>query len=108
MDPVKNTHRISLKLIDTPPSFLTFQAFLLDKEATNLSPRTLEFYEQKLTPFLEFLGKRGVAEVDDNQLDRRQSLPGVSQASRAVARRYPRLLSGRKGVLPLAVCRRRD
>ena len=39
----ENTHRVFVELIETPPSFLTRQAFLLDKEAANISPRSLRF-----------------------------------------------------------------
>lgn len=64
MEKAEYTQRIFLKLREAPSSFLNLQAFLLDKEAANLSPRSLEYYQQKLIPFLEFLAGRGVKEVE--------------------------------------------
>ena len=36
----------------------------MDRMAANLSPRTLDYYRQKLSTFLRFLVDRGVADSD--------------------------------------------
>lgn len=55
----KNT----LRILSRPETFISLQSFLLDREAANLSPGSLRFYRQKLTPFLDFLAQRGVHQV---------------------------------------------
>jgi integrase/recombinase XerD len=64
-----DTPRTHLKLLDTPPSYLSLKAFLLDRQAANLSPRTVDFYRQKLVPFLRFLEGQGVQDVDSLSTD---------------------------------------
>ena len=47
------------------PSFVSLEGFLMDREAANLSPRSLQFYWQKVTPFLRFLAERNIVEVEE-------------------------------------------
>jgi len=44
---------------------MSMETFLMDREAGNLSPKSVQFYRQKLTIFLRFLADRGVSEVGD-------------------------------------------
>ncbi len=59
--PSRNAAKNTLRILARPDQSLALQAFLLDRQAANLSPRTLDFYRQKLAPFLDFLERRGVA-----------------------------------------------
>ena len=57
--------RVVPKEIDTPVTFLSLEGFLMDREAANLSPRTLRFYEQKVSKFLCHLAEQGVKRAED-------------------------------------------
>jgi len=59
-----NAVKSTLRILQKPDHILALETFLLDREAANLSPRTLAFYRQKIAPFLDFLQRRGVAIAD--------------------------------------------
>ena len=59
-----NSHMAS-KGTDMPVTFLNLEGFLMDREAANLSPRTLRFYEQKVSRFLSHLATQGVTAVEN-------------------------------------------
>jgi len=51
-----NAVKSTLRILQKPDHILALETFLLDREAANLSPRTLTFYRQKIAPFLDSRG----------------------------------------------------
>jgi len=44
---------------------ITIESFLIDRKAAGLSPRTIKFYRQFITPFLAYCEANAVKLVDD-------------------------------------------
>jgi len=55
-------HRISLVRSE-------ITAFLVDRQARNLSPRTVQFYDEKLAAFAAFLSSLGISSISDLSAD---------------------------------------
>ena len=70
MDSANDTLRISPRVVESEgPSTMSLllSEFILDRQAGNLTEGSLNFYRQKLTPFLDYLTGQGITEPDHVQ-----------------------------------------
>jgi site-specific recombinase XerC len=77
MLPAKNGQR-TLRLSD-PTTQLRREAhaFLVDRQARGLSPRTVSYYADKLAPLLDYLEAAGVKRVQDTTPDLLRRFPAL-------------------------------
>ena len=58
-----NTEHLMLQVWKPSPLRATLSAFLLDRQASRCTPKTLEHYEYTCGSFVEWLGVQGILEV---------------------------------------------